>query len=202
MLAMGSLLLWSLCFFLLFWEDVSWSQTLFVSPFCLVVLVPPLEELYLEDTWDLSQIQIPALKKPRNRLIFTAKLFSPLGQPLVFLKLCLFLGAIHMILGITLNGIKSFIRGDKMILFLESIPWVMILGGLIMYGFSGDLNQLIGAPVFVASVFKYTAIIGVGLLLLGHLILEIAAGKGVIKINASGSGDRRAQAFWYYGIYH
>ena len=128
----------------------------------------------------LTTEQLPQLVNPETGM-FYGQLFNPLEQPLIFLKLCLFLGAFHIVLGILLSGIKSWRAGKKLILLLEAIPWAMIIGGLLIFGFAGDLNTLLGAQIFSANLFKLIALIGAGVLYVGHIILEMVGGTSVAK---------------------
>ncbi|HID95989.1 MAG TPA: V-type ATP synthase subunit I [Candidatus Latescibacteria bacterium] len=70
------------------------------------------------------------LKRVRERLM----LFSPLDNPLTFLKIALIFGFVHVCTGILIRFYRNIRDGRFMDALLDQVSWLVLLNGLVLFG--------------------------------------------------------------------
>ena len=72
--------------------------------------------------------KLPAFLQAAQHL----QLFNPMEQPMIFLAVALGLGIIHLLFGITLNFTEKLRKRDLASAFLDHLPWIILIVGLVL----------------------------------------------------------------------
>ncbi|HEY5714406.1 MAG TPA: V-type ATPase 116kDa subunit family protein [Candidatus Gracilibacteria bacterium] len=106
--------------------------------------------------------QVPSFLIDQSTGMFKGQLFVPLegAGPMTFLSLALGLGAMHLLVGVFLEGVKKWMNGDKVGAFLDSWAWFFFLLSLCLFGISSKIEVLDGA------LWSKMALAGAGILVL------------------------------------
>ncbi|MEA5048892.1 MAG: V-type ATP synthase subunit I [Eubacteriales bacterium] len=88
---------------------------------------------------------------------------DPMENPIGMLILCFGLGVIHILFGVALKMKLSFSRGDWQTAVFDSLSWILIVVGLIVYAVP---NAVSGIPAIVGTIGLYMAGLGAVLILL------------------------------------
>lgn len=90
------------------------------------------------------------------------KWFSPMDDPITMLVLSLAIGMFQLMFGILMRGIKMAKRKEWQGVLGESVSWLMVFGGLIMFA----LASFVPAISAIKNAGIYVALSGVGLILI------------------------------------
>lgn len=123
----------------------------------------------------------PAFLLAADGQSFIGQIIDPSGNPMSLFKVSLFIGAIHIILGVWLSGYKEFLGGNKTILYTKTFAWMALLASLVLFGFAGDLNSLLGSETISAGFFQNAAIVSAIWIFVGHIIQAAITGKTLWK---------------------
>ncbi len=107
---------------------------------------------------------------------------DPMSEPIGMLILCFGLGVIHILFGVALKMKLSFSRGDWQSAIFDSLSWILIVMGLIVYAVPSAVQ---GVPAVVATI-------GLGMAGLGALMILLFKGranKNPIMRTLSGLGE-------------
>lgn len=102
----------------------------------------------------------------QGRVNFPALWFNPMDSPIKLLLFSMLFGVIHLFVGMAVNIRNAYIAGDLMGGLIDTVPWYLIIPGLILMLGSGSIST---DPVTVAtlsSVGKWMAIVGAAFVLL------------------------------------
>ena len=121
-----------------------------------------------------------------DTLLGTNNLFplfvDPMSEPIGMLILCFGLGVIHILFGVALKMKLAFSRGDWQSAIFDSLSWILIVVGLIVYAVPSAVQ---GVPTFVATIGL--AMTGLGAVLI--LLFKGRANKNPIMRTLSGLGE-------------
>jgi len=90
-------------------------------------------------------------------------ILDPMTDPIGMLIICFSLGFLHILFGLFLKMKVAFSRGDWKTAIYDSLSWVLILIGLVVFGISGVIA---GMPAIVGKVGMYMALLGAIVILL------------------------------------
>lgn len=90
-------------------------------------------------------------------------ILDPMTDPIGMLIICFSLGLFHILFGLFLKMKLAFSRGDWKTALYDSLSWVFVLIGLVVFGVSGVIA---GIPAFVGKVGMYMALLGALVILL------------------------------------
>ena len=107
---------------------------------------------------------------------------DPMSNPIGMLILCFGLGVIHILFGVVIKMKLSFSRGDWQTAIFDSLSWILIILGLIVYAVPSAVQ---GIPAIVGTVGL--AMAGLGALTI--LLFKGRANKNPIMRTMSGLGE-------------
>ncbi|HPJ36703.1 MAG TPA: V-type ATPase 116kDa subunit family protein [Spirochaetota bacterium] len=81
-------------------------------------------------------IYLPALHSFREFFLW----FDPMGEPMAFFRLVLFLGVIHIITGLVIGVISGLMQGDWQGALFDNMTWLVIMVSLLSVLFASDLS--------------------------------------------------------------
>jgi len=90
-------------------------------------------------------------------------ILDPMTDPIGMLIICFSLGFLHILFGLFLKMKVAFSRGDWKTAIYDSLSWVLILIGLVVFGISGVIA---GMPAIVGKAGMYMALLGAVMILL------------------------------------
>ena len=90
-------------------------------------------------------------------------ILDPMTDPIGMLIICFSLGFLHILFGLFLKMKVAFSRGDWKTAIYDSLSWVLILIGLVVFGISGVIA---GLPAIVGKAGMYMALLGAVVILL------------------------------------
>lgn len=90
-------------------------------------------------------------------------ILDPMTDPIGMLIICFSLGFLHILFGLFLKMKVAFSRGDWKTAIYDSLSWVLILIGLVVFGISGVIA---GMPAIVGKAGMYMALLGAVVILL------------------------------------
>ena len=90
-------------------------------------------------------------------------ILDPMTNPIGMLIICFSLGVFHILFGLVLKMKLAFSRGDWKTAIYDSLSWMFILIGLIVFGISGVIA---GFPAIIGKVGIYMALLGAVVILL------------------------------------
>jgi len=90
-------------------------------------------------------------------------ILDPMTDPIGMLIICFSLGFLHILFGLFLKMKVAFSRGDWKTAIYDSLSWVLILVGLVVFGISGVIT---GMPAIVGKAGMYMALLGAVVILL------------------------------------
>lgn len=95
--------------------------------------------------------------------------FRPLEEPTKMFKLSLFIGSIHISMGLILNLLNKLLRKEFREAFFEPVCWLWLYGGLMysVFSYKLDLGAWTRSPIFL-----WCLILPAGLMLIGKLAVE------------------------------
>ena len=121
-----------------------------------------------------------------DTLLGTNNLFplfvDPMENPIGMLILCFGLGVLHILFGVGLKMKLAFSRGDWQSAIFDSLSWILIVLGLIVYAVPSSVQ---GVPAVVGSI-------GLGMAGLGALLILLFKGrenKNPVMRTLSGLGE-------------
>ena len=121
-----------------------------------------------------------------DTLLGTNNLFplfvDPMSEPIGMLILCFGLGVLHILFGVALKMKLAFSRGDWQSAIFDSLSWILIVVGLIVYAVPSAVK---GIPAVVGTIGLSMA--GLGALLI--LLFKGRANKNPIMRTLSGLGE-------------
>ncbi len=92
---------------------------------------------------------------------------DPMSNPIGMLILCFGLGVVHILFGVALKMKISFSRGDWQSAIFDSLSWILIVVGLIVYAIPSAVQ---GIPAIVGTI-------GLGMAGLGALMILLFKGR-------------------------
>ncbi len=107
---------------------------------------------------------------------------DPMSNPIGMLILCFGLGVLHILFGVVLKMKLAFSRGDWQTAIFDSLSWMLIVVGLIVYAVPSAVQ---GIPAVVAQI-------GIGMAGLGALLILLFKGrenKNPVMRTLSGLGE-------------
>ncbi len=107
---------------------------------------------------------------------------DPMTNPIGMLILCFGLGVVHILFGVVLKMKVAFSRGDWQTAIFDSLSWILIILGLIVYAVPSAVQ---GIPAIVATVGLCMA--GLGALII--LLFKGRANKNPVMRTISGLGE-------------
>ena len=93
---------------------------------------------------------------------------DPMANPIGMLILCFGLGVIHILFGVALKMKLSFSNGDWQTAIFDSLSWILIILGLIVYA----------VPSAVAGIPQVVGTVGLSMAGLGALMILLFKGRG------------------------
>ena len=109
-------------------------------------------------------------------------LVDPMSNPIGMLILCFGLGVLHILFGVVLKMKVAFSRGDWQTAIFDSLSWILIILGLIIYVVPSAVQ---GIPAVVGTIG--IAMAGVGALMI--LLFKGRANKNPVMRTLSGLGE-------------
>ena len=109
-------------------------------------------------------------------------LVDPMSNPIGMLILCFGLGVLHILFGVVLKMKVAFSRGDWQTAIFDSLSWILIILGLIVYAVPSAVQ---GVPAVLATVGL--AMAGVGALMI--LLFKGRENKNPAMRTLSGLGE-------------
>lgn len=107
---------------------------------------------------------------------------DPMENPIGMLVLCFGLGVLHILFGVALKMKLSFSRGDWQTAIFDSLSWMLIIVGLIVFAIP---SAVVGVPAIVGTVGLSAA--GLGTLMI--LLFKGRAKKNPFARTISGLGE-------------
>ena len=92
---------------------------------------------------------------------------DPMSNPIGMLILCFGLGVVHILFGVALKMKLSFSRGDWQSAIFDSLSWILIVTGLIVYAVPSAVK---GLPAVIGTI-------GLGMAGLGALMILLFKGR-------------------------
>ncbi len=121
-----------------------------------------------------------------DTLLGTNNLFplfvDPMSNPIGMLILCFGLGVLHILFGVALKMKLSFSRGDWQSAIFDSLSWILIVVGLIVYAVP---SAVAGLPAVIGTIGLSMA--GLGAVLI--LLFKGRANKNPVMRTLSGLGE-------------
>ena len=90
-------------------------------------------------------------------------ILDPMTDPIGMLIICFGLGFLHILFGLGLKMKVAFARGDWKTAIYDTLSWVFVLIGLVVFGVGSAIS---GMPAFLGKVGLYMAILGAATLLI------------------------------------
>ena len=90
-------------------------------------------------------------------------ILDPMTDPIGMLIICFGLGFLHILFGLGLKMKLAFSRGDWKTAIYDTLSWVFVLIGLVVFGVG---SAVAGVPAVVGKVGMYMALLGAATLLL------------------------------------
>ncbi|MPM84119.1 hypothetical protein SDC9_131190 [bioreactor metagenome] len=90
-------------------------------------------------------------------------ILDPMTDPIGMLIICFGLGFLHVLFGLGLRMKLSLSRGDWRTAFYDTLSWIFVLVGLVMFGIG---SAVAGVPAVIGTIGLYLAILGAVTLLI------------------------------------